>query len=342
MLKNSIILLLIVNIHSLNAQVSEKNESITEIIAENFRVYEKATAIGLQGKVKTVKTIFQEIKTDNNIVSKSPINGNLIGYIENYNEKGSPSTYYQYQSFDQFNNKDFTAKDSEKNLIIFNKKNILEKHIHTQDGITELYDKNGNLIISENKYSNSNVNDSIKTNNKIIDYNIRKYKYNKSEKIIEQIDYETTFDKKVLNVYVTTRNKYNPVGKIIESEVIEELNKNSKIKNKTFYKYYPDNRIKSISNPLFETNTSFKYIKPNIQTITTKVKTEIKVTELIGKRFKSIKVTQDGKEMTNIDFQYTDDLTGNWILQKITIVSIDSDNKKSENKFEFVREIEYY
>ncbi len=345
MLKNIIyLILLLLNFQFSIAQNTITNQYINEIVNDNFRVEEKSTDIGFKEKVKSVKVVFQEIKKDSKIAIQDAINGYLI----NFDENSLPSTYYKYKNISDFYDKNLNVEKVNQNKLIFNSKKVLEKHVKSQDWSEDLFDKNGNLIESSNKYIQEiayKISDSILDNPKkeITDFDLKKYVYNKQNKIIEQIDYEKTFDKTKLIVGLTTKNKYNPNGKIIESEIIEPTILPNSKRNITNYVYNVNNQLTNISNKLTESNTLFKYnLKKELISMLITNPSETRKIEYVDKRVTTMTISDIDKNQTKIDFVYTNDAKGNWVSTLINAVTTDSKMNKTENKYEFLREIEYY
>jgi hypothetical protein len=332
------------NIQLALAQNNQNNQFISEIVNDNYRVEEKATDIGLKEKAKTVKVVFQEIKND----TKTAIEDAIVGYFINFDENTLPTTYYKYKTTNQFFDKSFFVDKINQNSLIFNSKKIIEKHIKTQDLTEDLFDKNGNLIETSKKYIQevvTKISDSLLDipKKEIFDFNLIKYTYNKQNKIIEQIEYEKTFDKTKLIASTITKNKYNPSGKVIESEIIEPANTVSTKRNITNYSYNPNNQLVSVINKITESSSTFKYNpKKELVSLITINPNETRKIEYTDKRVASMTITDVDKNLTKIDFVYTNDVKGNWVSALINIVSTDAKNNKTENKYEFLREIEYY
>jgi hypothetical protein len=332
------------NIQFASAQNNINNQFISEIVNDNYRVEEKASDIGLKEKVKTVKVVFQEIKNE----TKTAIEDAIVGYFLNFDENTLPTTYYKYKTPSQFFDKSFIVDKSNQNSLAFNSKKIIEKHIKLQDRTIDLFDKNGNLYESSCKYIQefvSKISDSLqdKPKRELTDFYLKKITYNKQNKIVELVDYEKTFDKTKLIVSATTKNKYNPNGKIIESEIIEPTNTLSTKRNITNYSYNTNNQIITINNKFTETSSTFKYNqKKELLSVTNVNPNETRKIEYTDKRVATMTITDVDKNLTKIDFVYTNDVKGNWISALINIVSTDAKNNKTENKYEFLREIEYY
>lgn len=344
----AVALILSLTVNIIYAQ--DNSTYIKEIITENFKVLEKSSNVGLQSKVKTLKVAF----LNKNISDKpTAIQDAPSGYFINYDNSGLPTSYHKYRSTNDYFNNDFAATQDLINEITYSKKKI-EKHINNQDSYTEMYDLNGNITEIQSKYSAENFDDKAANDSLVIpaakgfitDYLVRKNKYNAQKKLIEQLDYQNTFDKNILQTYATTKFKYSPTGKIIKSEIVLESNKNITPANNEIieYKYFAFDKLASIVNKLQNITMTYKYSPTKeLVSITTVSPALNKVAEF-KKNLPSTTVYTDGlKNITTAIYAYTFDDKKNWTAATIKMTTVNNENKvTAEENYEILRTIEYY
>lgn len=343
----AIALILSLTVNIIYAQ--DNSTYIKEIIAENFKVLEKSSSIGLQSKIKTLKVAF----LDKNISNKpTAIKESPNGFFINYDNSGLPTSYHKYRSIDDFFNNDFVATQDLINELTYSKKKI-EKHINHQDNYTEMYDLNGNITEIQSKYNAEDIQETatdstatLVAKDYITDFLVRKNKYNAQKKLIEQLDYQNTFDKNILQTYATTKFKYSPTGKIIKSEIVLESNKNIIPANNEIieYKYNAFDKLASIVNKLQNISMIYKYSPTKeLVSITTVSPALNKVAEF-KKNLPSTTVYTDGlKNITTAIYAYTFDDKKNWTAATIKMTTVNNENKVlGEENYEILRTIEYY
>lgn len=299
-----------------------------EIITDNLYDTKNLKELGLTAKVKNIKLYLQSVeKNSKNVLEKAP----EFGAFYEFDKSGRAQASYVYDDIDELKKSKATIDKKKKSYVFYNKNGVIEKEIRDAGTTTDIYDKNGNVIetIIDNTANTTEPDkDSI--------YGLIKYVYDKSNKILQQTEYEKTTNRDSLTIYSITNNKLDEKGNIVENETII-----GKRKFRTSFEYDNNNNQTAISNN--GQNVAMEY-DANNSLIKYEFSSQLgeEVITYKNKKILSKEYTVDGRNNKTLAYTYKYDKNGNWIFCNIDVIIYNEKNQTMRLKYEIIREIEYY
>lgn len=312
-----------------NSQVDIHFDVFGEIVMENTDMSKILAKSDLNGKPKNMSVKFSNIREQ----SKSDMQLEY-NYIVEFDRKGYPEYYFMAT---QKQEKD--VEESLKSAIFFDEKGILRK---VQDGelqSTDFYDEKGNIVES------SGVKSYYSNNKKITDstFMLTKYKYHKNQ-ILEKTQYNPTNKRDSLTEFLTTKNKLDAGGNIIEQLGF-------KGKYAVDFGTIPSYSKYDAKNNLIEVVTSdatkkLKYDADNNLTSVIITKSNKSVTHITynNRKIMSRRVIGTRGKYYDIDYTYTYDKAKNWTNANLKFTFYNQLNiaEKRILNLDIIREINYY
>ncbi|MBC7536047.1 MAG: hypothetical protein H7258_10170, partial [Ferruginibacter sp.] len=168
--------------------------------------------IGITGKVKNIKLYIQSVqKNRKNIIEREP----RFGFYYEFDKLGRARSNFIYDTIELVKENKSVIDKNQKNHVFFSKNGVIEREVRDGGTVTDLYDRNGNLVETVMNNAANTL-----TGGEDMLYDITEYTYDKNNKILRKTDYWPTRNRDSLKVEAITKNKLDESGNIVEMEVI--------------------------------------------------------------------------------------------------------------------------